>query len=156
MKAKRVVLVLFGILAFSACASAGGGVGNTDPTRFTANLGRVSYSTLSEGVDKIFRKYAIPIYRRNEQYATINIESEWVVQDPQPDEREQGITRTRTRFILDGRRSGSVFRISLTVEHQVRTERTREWQELPLTPDFRKWVQRVVQDLEAEIRTGVR
>lgn len=154
MRSVKRVFVATSLAILAACASGGGGDSDTEYDR---SLGRITYRTLAEGVDKIFRKYTIPIYRQEEQYATVYIESEWISREPFESEVAQGAVAARSRFVINGRRSsGPVFRTTITVENQVRTESYPEWRALPVTSDFTDWAREIVSDLEAEVRTGIR
>jgi len=151
---QRRLLFLVGALLFAAgCASGGGGPGIQDPSLFRRDMGRATYLDIREGVDKILTKYGFNVWRFQENFSSLYFETDWLMREPYPEERDLGVERARSRIILEGRRSGDLFRLRFSAENEVWLR--GEWQRIALNDQWRKKLQRLVSDLEMEIRSGV-
>jgi len=167
-----LVVALSTVVLGSACASGSGGSGgsegpsNADGVLLTKDLGRVDANFFADAMQKVLlRKYAYTLRRREEQFQNVYYETEWELRNPTPEERRQGITDTRHRVVIQGRRMGTsdvagatqVFRLSLRAEHQVRTINLPNWHPAPSFNDaLLENLRRMVSDLELEVRSGVR
>ena len=99
-------------------------------------MGRVDVITFMGVLDAVLvQKYGMTMKRRAEQLNAAYYETEWTPREPSAEEITTGVTKTRHRVVLQGRRLDSstpsgaavLFRMSLTVEHEVRTGERPEW-----------------------------
>jgi len=127
-----------------------------DPSVLEREIGRVAYQDVNLTVDKILTtKYAFPIRRHEENYNTLYFETDWIPRDAEPDEVNRGVQRVRTRIILTGRRgSQDIFRIQFRGESEYLID--GQWRRLPLQSPQREKLQRILSDLDMEMRSGVR
>lgn len=142
---------LIGTLALAGChGSAGSAVGfgvlgpggrdGAEGRLLTRRMGRVDVISFMGVLDAVLvQKYGLTIKRRAEQLNAAYYETEWEPREPSVEEITTGVTETRHRIVLQGRRldsstpSGSavLFRMTLTIEHEVRTDEHPEWRPGP-------------------------
>ncbi len=153
---RTTALWLVTALASSTVAGCASGGSVRDPSVLEREIGRVAYQDVRMSVDKILStKYAYPIRRFEENYNTLYFETDWIPRDAEADEANRGIQRVRTRIILTGRRgSQDVFRIQFRGESEYLVD--GQWQRLPLQSPQRDKLQRILTDLDMEMRSGVR
>ncbi len=128
-------------------------------------MGRVDVITFMGVLDAVLvKKYGLTIKRRAEQLNAANYETEWMPREPSAEEITTGVTETRHRIVLQGRRldsstpSGSavLFRMSLTIEHEVRTSEHPEWRPGPaLNEAFLHRMRALDGDLRAAAREAL-
>lgn len=123
----------------SAVGFAGRGPKGTDGAQgrlLSRSVGRVDVLSFMGVLDAVLvEQYGLSIERRAEQLNAAYYETEWARREPNAEEAATGVTGTRHRVVLQGRRldsstpTGSVvlFRMSMTVEHQVRTVTDTLW-----------------------------
>jgi hypothetical protein len=163
---RRTLIVVGAMLSLawtSACASSGAGASRE--AMFTRDLGRLLESFMDEAVRKVYNKHGIPLFRTENQYRAIIIESEWMPRAVQSEEQAAGVVAARNQIILRGRRveedlavpGQGVFRYTFELRNQVRTEAVDAWHPAPM-PDVVEQEYRtgVLSDLEMEVRSGVR
>jgi hypothetical protein len=142
---------LVGALAVTGCFGSSGsavgfdvlGPGGSDGAEgrlLSRRLGRVDVITFIDVVDAVLvQKYGLILKRRAEQLNAAYYETEWAPRQPSAEETATGVTGARYRVVLQGRRldsstpSGSavLFRVNLTIEHEVRTGEQPEWRPGP-------------------------
>lgn len=148
------------LVGLGACASSGGSEGSNV---YRENLGRVLATPLEEARDLIWGKHAIPVERRTESPQNIRVESQWMIRPPEPAEAAQGVIEARNRVILDARfleremdMSEGVYRATLEVRNQIRTETAPDWHPGPMPEAVRERFRRVYNDMRLEVATGIR
>jgi len=167
---------LIGTLAVAAChGSAGSAVGfevlgpagrnGAEGRLLSGGMGRVDVITFMGVLDAVLvQKYGLTMKRRAEQLNAAYYETEWAPREPSAEEITTGVTETRHRIVLQGRRldsstpSGSavLFRMSLTIEHEVRTIEHPEWHPGPaLNQAFLDRMRALDGDLRAAAREAL-
>ncbi|MFV2006981.1 MAG: hypothetical protein ACC667_06020 [Longimicrobiales bacterium] len=167
---------LAGALAVSGCyGSAGSAVGfevlgpggrdGAEGRLLSRPMGRVDVITFMGVLDAVLvQKYGLTLKRRAEQLNAAYYETEWTLREPSAEEFTTGVTETRYRIVLQGRRldsstpSGSavLFRMNLTIEHEVRTRDRPEWRPGPaLNEAFLDRMSALDRDLRAAAREAL-
>lgn len=117
-----------------------GGRDGAEGRLLSRRMGRVDVITFMGVLDAVLvQKYGLTIKRRAEQLNAAYYDTEWEPREPSVEEVTTGVTKTRHRIVLQGRRldsstpSGSavLFRMSLTIEHEVRTTEHPQWRPGP-------------------------
>jgi len=153
----RLLLLLPVTWVVTGCASVGYGPG--DETTYTADLGRVSFDPLVRAVEELLEdEYGYHFDEREEQYARLYYQSEWVEEPPARGESERGVTEARSRIVLRGQRFEGRFRVTFHGERRIRSEARPEWHRAPIPEPFRRRMVEVVSALrtvlEGEEETG--
>ncbi len=167
---------LIGILAVAGChGSAGSAVGfevlgprgrnGAEGLLLNRRMGRVDVITFMGVLDAVLvQKYGLTMRRRAEQLNAAYYETEWAPREPSAEEITTGVTETRHRIVLQGHRldsstpSGSavLFRMNLTIEHEVRTSEHPEWRPGPaLDETFLDRMRALDGDLRAAAREAL-
>ncbi len=131
----------------------------------STRMPRVDVLTFMAVLDTVLvQKYGLTMKRRAEQLNSAYYETEWALRTPSAEEAATGVADTRHRVVLQGRRldsstpSGSavLFRISMTVEHEVRTLVDPTWHAGPaLDEAFLERIRELDADLTAEARKAL-
>jgi len=115
----------------------------------------VHYNDIQMGVEKIFQKWKLTVFRFEETYSTVYYETEWTLREPYPTEEAQGATQARERIILEGRRGGDFFRVQFRGDCELLVSGMDGWQRVAMSDPARQQFQRVFSDLEMETRAGI-
>ena len=100
------------------------------------SIGRVDVISFMGVLDAVLvKQYGLSVKRRAEQLNAAYYETEWAPREPNPEESATGVSDTRHRVVLRGRRldsstptgSAVLFRMSMAVEHQIRTPEKPGW-----------------------------
>jgi hypothetical protein len=156
------VIAWAAILGSVSCGAASqGGAGVAAPATYKKPLGTAALTDVQAKVPKIFSRYQYEIERQDASPALLTILTRWNGRYPLADEQAQGVTETRTRFILTARaraRSGGtadVRIVEFSAENQVLTGGATEWHPL-MTTMFREYLDKLVDELKTELLTGIR
>ncbi|GMR13486.1 MAG: hypothetical protein BMS9Abin29_1696 [Gemmatimonadota bacterium] len=171
-----VTASLIGALALAGCnASTGSAVGfdvlgpggrkGAEGRLLNRRIGRVDVITFMGVLNAVLvQKYGLTLKRRAEQLNAAYYETEWEPREPSVEEVATGVTGTRHRIVLQGRRldsstpSGSavLFRMTLTIENEVRTSEYPEWRPGPaLDEEFLERMRALDRDLTAAAREAL-
>ena len=167
---------LIGALAVAGCHGSAGsaegfgvigprGRNGAEGLLLNRRMGRVDVITFMGVLDSVLvQKYGLTMKRRAEQLNAAYYETEWEPREPSAEEVTTGVTETRHRVVLQGRRldsstpSGSavLFRMSLTIEHELRTNEHPEWRPGPaLDEAFLERMRALDGDLRAAAREAL-
>lgn len=143
----------FLVLAAPACATLP--VTPVDHAQFR-DLGEVDGEALDRAVfDVLVEERGFNLARRSRQFASVYYETEWRERDTPEAEEARGVTDARSRILLRGRRtSDGSYRTTLEAESQVRTDSLPSWHSARVGPEFREWVDSVVEALGRSMAPG--
>jgi hypothetical protein len=133
------------------CASTGGV--SAPETRFRADLGRTNTETMTQQVPRILNRYQYVLYRNEPRQAVWYFETEWRMREPFPDEAAAGFQQASTRIIIEATSTGRQWRVEFQAENRFKRAPGLEWEEAPMTPQFREHIQRVARELEVAFAT---
>lgn len=145
------------LMVVAGCASGGAGGGMDASSTFRMDVGATNTTSsdmLNETQD-LLRREQFLVFRTDPPPVPL-VESEWRNQTPFEDEQAQGIEEVRCKVIVRGRErppSGSIrtYQVAYTMQVQVKTAGSGEWQEMPLTPQRRA----MAQDFGRELRLAL-
>ncbi len=148
-----------GSLLAAGCAT--GGVSSRTANLWREDMGRVTRITLEAGLDKIVRKYALQIARRQDSSREIYFETIWTEREVLADEEARGVTHARNRILLKGRRLEStmagagVYRITWELENEVTSMGAEGWHPDAVPDGVIEDYRDIYSDLMLEVRTGL-
>lgn len=145
---------------FTACSRALQPGSEANDARFERQVGTGSAQDLVSISTRVVRQHRFEIYKE-EGAPRIYIETRWLDRHPFDDEQALGVTQAQTRLMLRGTSHGStplgaLYRLDLTVENRVQLGAPDEWTESMATADYRKYADRITEDLKRELTVGVR
>ena len=158
MMRSRVAAGLFSAVVLLAGCASSGASGLSDPSEIRRDLGRSSYAMVMEGVEKILvTKNEFSLQRFEENFNTIFFETDWQTRAALASERVDGILQVRTRMVIEGRRSANAtFRLRFTAFVESQRDGSQVWERLPVSEEREEMINRILADLDMEIRSGVR
>lgn len=157
--------LLLGVFMAAGCAgsSSGNKANIPSPNNYTTEVGVATDFDFKEKTRRILDKYQYEIVRFEESSDMIYFETRWKDRYPFEDEDQLGISQARSRFILEARPrtrgirgSVKVFRITVIAENEALYLGSEEWQHVPMTSSYKKYVKRFAEDLRSEFRSGIR
>ncbi len=156
----RKTLWLPCMLLIAGCAS-GGGAADGGRMGYQRDLGRLLQPTLDEARLKVWQKHNWHLQREELEFQNIYWETQWRPFNVDTG-NAVGPTEARGRIVIRGRRvggeldGGSVYRVTMVGQYQVRGGVTDDWRPAPLPDDAEDVFDQVFSDLSLELRTGVR
>lgn len=146
---------------FGAGCASGGAQGYTE-TLWREDMGRITQGTMDDGLDKMIRKYALQLNRREVRGRDLYYEFAWQPRDLFAEEETTGITKARNRIVIRGRMleasfdGSGVFRFTWEVENEVTSADTPEWHASVMPSEVVEQYRPIYSDLSLEVRSGVR
>jgi len=147
-------------LAFQGCASGGSGGGDGGrESLYREDIGSVLFEPFAEARFKMWGKHNIPLLREEISRRNVFWESSWIVRTPSLSESAIG---ARNRVVIRGYQTGEnldgtgVYRMTFTVENQIRTDFAPDWHPAPFPEEVSETYRRLYGDLMMEVRAGVR
>ncbi len=132
-------------------------------TAYQTNVGEaIGDDTVNQIYERILNRYSYRIDTATELLTppTLYRATQWEAKQPFPDEISLGVQAAQTRLIMTTRSgsttlgSGEVeLRVTVRVEHQVRIGANGEWTEVPMSPQFERYAQTMLRDMELELRS---
>lgn len=160
-ESRRVLAVGVALVCVLAAGCATGGVSSQNANLWREDMGRVTRVTLETGLDKIVRKYALQIARRQDSSREIYFETLWGERDVLADEQARGVTHARNRILVKGRRLEStmggagVYRITWELENEVTSMGIEGWHPDVVPEQVIADYRDIYSDLMLEVRTGL-
>jgi hypothetical protein len=150
----------FTVGALTACSRALRPGAEANNARFERQVGTGSAEDLITISGRVIRLHRYEIVKQ-EGAPRVYIETQWLDRHPFDDEQMLGVTRAQTRLLLRGTAHGStplgpLYRLDLTVETRVQLAEPGQWTETMATDDYRKYADRITEDLKRELTVGVR
>lgn len=146
-----------------ACASSSpGGAGGPEPASYKKSLGTAALSDIVRQVPRVFNRHQYEIERSDSSTAYLRIQTRWNGRYPLKDEIDRGVSEAMTRLIVMARaraRTGGtvdVRVIELEAENMVLVRDSTQWRHGFMTPMFKEYVDRIVDELKTELLTGIR
>lgn len=141
------------VCVLSGCASVSGGAG--DATTYTADLGRVAFADLTRGIERVvIGRHGYAMDQREEQYASLYYSTEWREIGAGDEALAPGVTGTRVRIVIRGRRSDGLYRVTFHGERRIRTEERPGWHRAPIPEAFARRMDRIVDELDGAVRAA--
>ena len=147
------LLAMVVALQLSGCSSSS----DVSPTQthFRTDLGRVTTPVMVKEVPLILNRYQFVLFRNEDRRTTWYFETEWKSRDPFEDEFELGFSQVHTQIIIDARSSGAQWRAELRAYNRYRRALGAQWEEGPVTPMFREYMQRIAREMSREFATSI-
>jgi hypothetical protein len=162
---RAAAVATLALLALPGCASSrarGGGGGPV--SEVTADVGVGTAPDIDRKAREVLGRYRFQIVRVQPP-PDIYYETEWLRRDPFDDERSAGAEAAQSRVIVRARQRGlgistssiaNTFAIDVTVENMVRAEGGADFRPAPVTAAFRAFAKKLTDELELELRSGLR
>jgi len=143
-----------------ACAGALRPGAEATMARFERSVGTGSATDLIAVSTRVVRQNNFEIYKEDGA-PRIYIETRWKDRYPFDDEQALGATRAQTRLILRGTAHGTtplgpLFKLDVSIENRLQLAVPDRWTENHATPEYRKYADRVTEDLRRELEIALR
>ncbi len=150
------------LLSLPGCASSH--ARESPPAEVTADVGVGTAADIDRKAREVLARYRFQVVRVQPP-PDVYYETEWLRRDPFDDERSAGAEAAQSRVIVRARQRGlgisstsiaNTFAIDVTVENMVRAAGGADFRPAPLTPAFRAFAKKLTDELELELRSGLR
>ena len=156
---KRIAIVSLIVICAATVACSSRGV-EANRTRFSQDVGTATAIDAYERTMRVIRLHQFQI-EREIQPPNLYIETRWRERAPFEDERGLGISQAQVRVIVRGTSrsatsKGELFSVNVAIENRVQLPFSTDWTEETASGQYRKYAQRIVDDLKRELEVGVR
>jgi hypothetical protein len=155
MRTAAALTVFLLATAFTGCASSGP---EANRSRFQRNVGQATPAFARELTMRILTQHGF-VLEREEGVPNIVIQTRWRQRAPFSDEASLGIENAQNRMMVMARpRSATnnalTYSVDIVIENRVQLLGSDAWTEASATPEYEKWVDRIVTDFTRELNVG--